>query len=867
VIPATSAVSVLRSPPRGVPVLASKLRPADRSSVVVRQALLDRLSEDQPARLTVVIAPAGSGKTSLLRDWRAADRVSRTAWLSLDRHDNDPVRFWAHVIAALASETPGFGATIAPTLAEPGTVIRDSVLPVLINDLTARPARLTLVLDDFHLVCSQEILADVAFLVEQLSSALRLVLAARSDPPLPLARLRARGELTEIRGSDLRFTHAEAGALLNQGLGLDLAYSDIRALRQRTEGWAAGLYLAGLSLRGRSGPLRLTGPFAAGDRQVADYLNTEVLDGLTPEVRSFLLRTSVLDWLEGPLCDALTGSSDSRQMLERIERSNLFLIPLDSNRQKYRYHHVFARVLRHELERTEPGWPAVLHRRASAWHRAHGSAAAAIDHAMAAADLAEASDLIVSQWNSYLNEGQAETVQSWLDRLPPEMVVADSRLCLVSGWLARHGGRLDEVEPWIEAAEAGTPGGSLRLEATSVEPAARMLRAGRRHMIGDLAGTSPAVQQAMERPDAGGPGWRAVTLATRGASLFWRGQLDAAVTVLEQVTGPVRLPADNLASLWALGCLAAIYARTADLGSAIGHIRLAAALAAEHGLGDCWVTATAVVTWADILERQGQLPEAEAAARRGLELARRGRATLETAWALLCLARIRFRAGDRPGARTQLDAARHIVASCANPGVLAGRLADTEHSLTARTGTASRRAQSAELLSRREQEILQWLPSRLTLREIAAQLFISYYTVKTHTRHIYRKLGVATRAQAAAHADDSGGGAGGVLAQVSDQTDHVLRDEAADRAGGVDADNNLAGLVEDESGGLQKPAGRVDEGAGRLGDRGSGGAVSDRERQPMLGDQLRGGRFVVDRQRDHAHPGLGQRVAGALESP
>jgi LuxR family transcriptional regulator, maltose regulon positive regulatory protein len=754
VIPAASLVSSRRSPPRSVPVLASKLRAAREGSVVIRQALLDRLSDDLPARLTVVIAPAGWGKTSLLRDWRAAGRASRTAWLSLSR-DNDPVRFWAHVIAAIADVAPGFGAAVGPALAAPGAAITDSVLPVLINDLAALPGRLALVLDDYHLISSQQILADVAFLIERLPPALRLVLAARSDPQLPLARLRARGELTEIRDGDLRFTRAEAGALLNQGIGLELADPDIRALHQRTEGWAAGLYLAGLSLRGRAGPLRLNEAFTTGDHQVADYLSTEVLDGLAPEVRSFLLRTSVLDWLEGPLCDAVTGGSGSRQMLERIERSNLFLIPLDSNRQKYRYHLLFARVLRHELERAEPGLPAVLHRLASAWHRALGSAAAAIDHAMSAGDLAEASELIVSQWNTYLNEGQTETVQAWLDRLPLETVIADSRLCLIRGWLARHEGRVDEVEPWIEAAEAGAPGGPFRQEATSVEPAAQMLRACHRHMVGDLADASPAVRQATKLPDLDPPGWRAVALATQGANLFWRGQLGAAVTVLEQITGPVRPPANNLASLWALGCLAAISARAADLDSAITHIRRAAALAAEHSLGDHWVTATAVVTSADVLEQQGQLVEAEAAARRGLEIARRGQATLETAWALLCLARIRLRAGDRPDARAQLDAARQIITGCANPGILADRLAGIERSLAPRTGTPGRsQAQPSELLSRREQEILQWLPSQLTLREIAARLFISYYTVKTHTRCIYRKLGVATRVQAVAQAND-----------------------------------------------------------------------------------------------------------------
>jgi LuxR family transcriptional regulator, maltose regulon positive regulatory protein len=740
--------------PLGALVLASKLAPDGRRGVVVRQALLDRLGDDQLTRLSVVVAPAGWGKTSLLRDWRAAGRASRTGWLSLDRGDNDPVRFWAHVMAAVASVVPDFGAKVMPVLAAPGASITDSVLPLLVNELAALDSRLTLVVDDYDLIGNQDVLAGMAFLVEHLPPTLRLVLGARSDPQLPLARLRAHGEMTEIRVGDLRFTEAEAAALLNDGLGLGLAHSDILALQQRTEGWAAGLYLAGLSLRGRAEPSRYIAAFAGDDSQVADYLAAEVLAGLPPEVRIFLLRTSILDRLCGPLCDAVTGADDSQHILEQVERSSLFLIPLDSRRRWYRYHHLFAGMLQRELERAEPGLAAELHRRAAAWHQGHGSAADAISHAMSAGDLTDAGELIVSHWNAYFNEGLTETVESWLDQLPREMVIQDPRLCLIRGWLARHLGRLDEVEPWIEAAQAaqaGMPESLLPEEASSVESSAIMLRAGHRYMTGDLAGAEPPSRRAVELQDSGVPDWRAGSLATLGANLCWQGRDSESIAVLTRVAGPAHRSTNPLARLWAMGCLAAICARAGDLETAIRYIQGSERLAAEHALGEYWVTATALVTSAEIPERQGDLPEAEAAARRALELARRGWARLETSSALLCLARIRFRTGDIRHARSLLGEAREIIAGCADPGILTGHLADAERLISLQgPSSAARQPGLPEPLSPREQEVLRWLSSQLTLRQIAGNLFVSYYTMKTHTRHIYRKLGVATREQAVA---------------------------------------------------------------------------------------------------------------------
>ena len=347
---------------------------------------------------------------------------------------------------------------------------------MLVNKLAVLPVPVTLVFDDYHLVFSQEVLRSVAFLVEHLPAGVRLALAARADPELPLARLRARGELLEIRADDLRFTEDETAALLNGTMGLALAPADIRALQQRTEGWAAGLHLAGLWLRRRPDPSEFIRAFAGDDRQIVDYLLAEVLDGLPAEVQ----RVPAADFGARPVVRAAVRRRG------RVRGSPAHLGgdgavqpvpgPAGHRRHWYRYHHLFGDLLRHELDRAEPGLATVLHRRAWAWHEAHGNLAEAIGHAISAGDLAEARELIVSGWHACFNEGLVETVESWLDRLPPQIVADDARLCLVRAWLARNMGRLDEVEPWVEIAEAGVPRGPMREGIASVESAACMLR-------------------------------------------------------------------------------------------------------------------------------------------------------------------------------------------------------------------------------------------------------------------------------------------------------------------------------------------------------------------------------------------------------
>jgi LuxR family maltose regulon positive regulatory protein len=446
--------------------------PTARPGTVVRQVLLDRLADSLAARLVLMVAPAGWGKTSLLRDWWLTTQDAAVAWLSVRESDNDPARFWSGVVAALDTVAPGTGKATLEAVTASGARTPGQVEALLADDPARLPRRVALVLDDFHLITSPEVRADLGVLLEHPPPALTLIVAGRSEVDLPVARLRARGELAEITADQLRFSEAEAEQLLNKTLGLALAPDEIHALWKRTEGWAAGLYLAGLPLLDRKENYAAghMGAITRDDRLIFDHLAAEVLAGLSPRLRAFLLRTAVLGRVCAPLCDMVTSASGSQDLLEEIERCQLFLTPLDNASRWYRYHTMFAEALTYELERAEPGLAQLLHRRASAWHRQHGTAAEAIDHAIAADDFSDARELIAVRWHELFEEGVAAvTVDRWLDRLPPEMVVGDTRMCVKRAVLASLQGRPEDVEQWLTAAETATPQGAWDHSPACVE--------------------------------------------------------------------------------------------------------------------------------------------------------------------------------------------------------------------------------------------------------------------------------------------------------------------------------------------------------------------------------------------------------------
>jgi LuxR family maltose regulon positive regulatory protein len=737
---------------------ATKLHiPPLRTRAVRRGRLVQSLIAGAQTKLTLVDAPPGSGKTSLLSEWHADPNERRPfAWVSLDPADNDPVRFYDGVIAALQMIHADLGAQAQAALHTPATTLADHVLPLLVNDLAGLPKPLVLVLDDYHVIRNDQIHRPTDALIERLPATAHLVLATRSDPPLALGRLRARGQLTEIRADDLRFTTAEAGMFLNEVLGLELDEDEVASLCERTEGWAAGLQLAGLSVKGRNDRRQFIDAFAGDDQQIVDYLGAEVLDRQPPPVREFLLRSSILDRLSGPLCAAVTGAGDATVLLRQLERDNLFIVPLDSRREWSRYHHLFAELLRHELARTKPELLPQLHRRAAEWYRQEGAIHEAIEHATAAGDFADASELITTHWYAFLQRGRHETVAAWIDALPPQTITADASLCLTKGWLGVNMGRLDEVDRWIEAAERAAAERAAPGDRPPIESGIASLRAIHRYMDGNVGAAVAAGRYALQL-EAGGPPspWRPVGCPVLGLSLHWHGRSDDATRTLDEAVRIAKANGNHLAAMHASGGLAAINYARGDLAAAESHAGEAVQLAEEHDLGEHWASSLSLAVRGQLLDARGELEAADHVIGRATQLARRGVASMEIAYSLLTLAGVRQRLGRREEAANLHEKARHAVRTCADPGILRDELIRTGRRLHGPTPRSpGRTSDGGDELSAAELSVLRLLRSELSQREIANEMHLSLNTIKTHTRNIYRKLGVAARSEAISCARD-----------------------------------------------------------------------------------------------------------------
>src|SRR5215475_16218814 len=422
--------------------------------LVPRPRLLERLAQGIGRGLTVVCTPAGFGKTTLLGDWARRSRQP-IAWLSLDAGDNDPARFWRYVVSALERARPGTCAPVKALLRGAQQSPREAVVTTVINELMTLPSgdQIALILDDYHLIEAPPVHDSFTFLLDRLPPGLRLVLASRVVPPLPLARRRAGGQLAELRAPDLRFTLEETAAFLREATGLDLPPASVAALQERTEGWAAGVHLAALSLNGHADPAAFVATFAGSHRYVLDYLTEEVLARQPGQVVGFLLETSVLHRLSGAVCDALTGRTDSQALLEALERANLFVVPLDEERRWWRFHHLFADLLRDRLARERPQRVPGLHRAAASWHEQQGLADDAIRHAVAAGEVAWAGQLVERHAEEMLWRGEGATLDRWFRALPAGMLRARPRLRLAQTVTAVFGGQLEAAETLLDGAE------------------------------------------------------------------------------------------------------------------------------------------------------------------------------------------------------------------------------------------------------------------------------------------------------------------------------------------------------------------------------------------------------------------------------
>ncbi len=475
--------------------------PPIRPSLVPRPHLIAKLKAGLAGKLTLVSAPAGFGKTTLVSEW-IADCERPFAWLSLDERDSDLTHFLTYLIAAIQTIAPTAGERTAALLASPNLPPTDAVLTALLNEMSAVPQEMALVLDDYHVVDARPIDAALTFLLDHLPPQLHLVITTREDPNLPLSRLRVRGQLTEIRAADLRFTLAETAVFLHQVTGLELSPAEIAALETRTEGWIAGLQLAALSMQGRGDVHSFIEAFAGDNRFIVDYLVDEVLQRQPQHIQRFLLQTAILNRLNGSLCTAVTHQEASSDLLEELERSNLFVIPLDDRRQWYRYHHLFADVLQARLMKERPEELPGLHQRASAWYEQNDFTADAVQHALAAQDFEGAARMIELAWAEMDRSRQSAIWLRWAKKLPDELIRVRPVLSVGCAWAFLDAGELEAAEGRLRDAEQclEAPAGWVIADEEEFEYLPGSIASARTYhalALGDMPGTVSYARQAL----------------------------------------------------------------------------------------------------------------------------------------------------------------------------------------------------------------------------------------------------------------------------------------------------------------------------------------------------------------------------------
>src|SRR5580693_5147139 len=633
--------------------------------------------------MVLVCAPAGYGKTVLLADWaRAGQRP--VAWLSLDPGDNDPARFWRHAVAALDRVRPGIGGRVGPLIGPPTPASFEGLLTALINDLGAGPAadELLLVLDDYHVIGARPVHDSVQFLLEHRPPGLRLVLASRSDPPLALARLRARGQLAELRAADLRFTAGEAGALLRQmagGPGEALPDSAVAALAARTEGWAAGLQLAALSLRGQADAGAFVAAFTGSHRYVLDYLGEEVLECQPGQLQTFLLETSVLERLSGGLCDAVTGRAGSQALLEQAEQAGLFLMPLDEVRGWWRYHRLFADLLRARLQQ-EPGRAAPLHRNAAAWFSEQGAAGDAIRHAVAAGDMLWAARLIERYFDEFFyRHGEGSTVRRWLATLPPELTSSRPRLLLAQARLALLSGRTEEAESLLDSAERRSADADESFEPSAgraasllvnVPAAVALLRVYLAELRADAEATTALASRALAESREGESMLGSIIRWYGGMAEWLQGRPAEAERALSPAVAERSAVGEGFLAAWGCHVLGQVQRAQGRLDAAVRTCRRTLEITAPPGRSAAPAAGAAYVGLAEVAYQRNELDVALQHVTKGIALCRQLVYAAPLATGLVTLAWIRQATRDQHGALDAIGEAAQFAPGPAVNGLL-----------------------------------------------------------------------------------------------------------------------------------------------------------------------------------------------------
>jgi LuxR family transcriptional regulator, maltose regulon positive regulatory protein len=709
--------------------------------------LLNQLDAGSARKLTLIGAPAGYGKTTLLNQWRRAEESNRPfAWVSLDKQDNDPMRLWRHIVEALHRVAPGERVG-ADALAGPGTVATDLVettLPKLINDLAELPYRVVLVLDDYHLITNGECHETVGFFIEHLPETIHLVISTRSDPPLGLGRLRARGEVNELRTEQLAFSEEETTSLLGERLGLRMSRADIDELLERTEGWPAGIYLAALSMRGRD-PHAFVLSLRGRSRYIVDLLAEEVLATLSEEEGHFMVRTSVLERTSGPLCDEVLEIEGSGKLLRELAHSNLLVVPLDDGGEWYRYHRLFADFLLYELKNTDPKLMAVLHGRASVWFEREGQLDKAIEHATAAGEYERAGQMIARHWFDYVATGQMATLQGWLDALPEDFVDRAAPLSIVEAWIRALQGQREETERFLMLAEDSHYQGDLPDGTPSVEAGVTLVRGF--FGYGGVEAWVEAAEQAARLEDGRVSPRTALTRIGLGMGRYCSGDTAGARSLLEEGLGLTRSdqPVLRIAMLSFLS-FAILDGGNPKGAEALG--REACALVDAFKLHAIPQAGLAAIALGRVLAKRGNLAEAQTELESGLSARRRlpAMSPWPTLVGLLALAEVLIARSDRSEARAVLAEARAIVELYPDAGIFPDLLERQERKL--RRTRPGRAGSMDGQLTERELEVLRLLEKNIPVSELGKLLYVSPSTIRSHVKSIYRKLGVSSRKEA-----------------------------------------------------------------------------------------------------------------------
>ncbi|HEX6521570.1 MAG TPA: LuxR C-terminal-related transcriptional regulator [Streptosporangiaceae bacterium] len=754
------ALSGSQSEPRGCEpeeprvsgvLMASKFHPPDpRREWVPRQRLVQRLAVGD-AKLALVHAPAGFGKTIAVAQWRAAEIPDQAfAWVSLDPGDDDPVRLWSHIVSSLQRACPGLaGENLLALLRVQVPDIPGRLVPALVNALAGLGERVVLVLDDFHLLRARRCHEQIESLLASLLPPAKIVIISRTVPPLQVARLRAAGEMTEIGMRELRFTPEEAAGLIGAVAGNPLSQGDLAELVERTEGWPAALYLAALSLRSQPNPGAFVHEFTSDNRYVADYLLEEVISRQPEHVVRFLTSTAILDRFTADLCDAVTARTDSAEIIDTLERENLFLVALDESRRWFRYHHLLSQALRAKLASRESALTPLLHRRASEWFRGHGSPEEAIAHALAAGDTDVAAEVTAAHWYSYVNVGRMETVSGWLEALGDDTITGSPLAAHTAAWIAALSGESGTVQRLLPVIDVGDGAGPLPDGMRSLRSSAALLRAT--FGFDGIRVMRESGATAVKLEDDPASPWHVLALAVHGFSLYLSGEGGSAQelrrAVLSGVADPViRLAATSIAALVAI----------AEGRLAEGKVLADAALGiASNGLRNAPQASLAHMAVASGWAEDGRLEEARHELVRALESrrCRLGMSPWPTLEIMFRLAAVLHGMGDDAGAATLAGEIDEALASLPDGAeAQRARLELLCQRLGASPGTEPTREGQELGLTDREMTVLRMLRGTMSIAEIAQELGLSSNTIKTHIRAIYRKLGVSARLAAVTRA-------------------------------------------------------------------------------------------------------------------